>query len=53
MNRRRFVASAVATGGSLVLAESGLAQTDAGTATPETEGSEMGEAATQKRATHR
>ena len=47
MNRRRFVASAVATGGSLVLAESGLAQTDAGTATPETEGSEMGEAATQ------
>jgi pimeloyl-ACP methyl ester carboxylesterase len=40
MKRRTFVASVAASGGSLALAESGLAQTDAGTATPVTEASE-------------
>jgi hypothetical protein len=34
MKRRTFVASIAASGASLALAESGLAQTDAGTATP-------------------
>ena len=38
MKRRTFVASVAASGASLALAESGLAQTDAGTATPATEG---------------
>ena len=40
MKRRTFVASVVASGASLALAESGLAQTDSGTATPVTEASE-------------
>lgn len=40
MKRRTFVASVAASGASLALAESGLAQTDSGTATPATEASE-------------
>ncbi len=40
MKRRTFVASVAASGASLALAESGLAQTDSGTATPVTEASE-------------
>ena len=39
MKRRTFVASVAASGASLALAESGLAQTDSGTATPVTEAS--------------
>src|SRR5918994_1670361 len=40
MKRRTVVASVAASGVSLALAESGLAQTDSGTATPVTEASE-------------
>ncbi|MGH2618689.1 MAG: alpha/beta fold hydrolase, partial [Thermomicrobiales bacterium] len=40
MKRRTFVASVAGSGASLALAESGLAQTDSGTATPVTEASE-------------
>src|SRR5918997_997417 len=40
MKRRTFVASAAASGASLALVESGLAQTDSGTAIPVTEASE-------------
>ena len=40
MKRRTFVARVAASGASLALAESGLAQTDSGTATPATEASE-------------
>src|SRR5918999_2880277 len=40
MKRRTFVASVASSGASLALVESGLAQTDSGTATPVTEASE-------------
>jgi pimeloyl-ACP methyl ester carboxylesterase len=41
MKRRTFVASVAASGASVALAESGLAQTDSGTATPAAEGEGM------------
>ncbi len=44
MKRRTFVASVAASGASLALAESGLAQTDAGTATPAAGGEAMTQA---------
>ena len=41
MKRRTFVASVAASGASVALAESGLAQESAGTATPAAEGEGM------------
>jgi hypothetical protein len=41
VKRRTFVASVAAGGASLALAEAGLAQTDAGTATPIAEGDDV------------
>jgi pimeloyl-ACP methyl ester carboxylesterase len=47
MKRRAFVASVAASGASVALAESGLAQTDSGTAIPVTEENEVTDTATE------
>lgn len=47
MKRRTFVARVAASGASLALVESGLAQTDSGTVTPATEENDITDAATE------